>query len=53
MCRYCRYYRYNYRYEGYPLWMCTLPVRIMKLLGVKMLVVSNAVGGLNPKYRVQ
>ena len=33
--------------------MCTLPVRIMKLLGVKMLVVSNAVGGLNPEYRVQ
>merc|ERR1712147_236143 len=39
-------------YEGYPLWMCTLPVRIMKLLGVKMMIVSNAVGGLNPRYKV-
>jgi len=39
-------------YEGYPLWMCTLPVRIMKLLGVKMMIVSNAVGGLNPSYKV-
>ena len=32
--------------------MCTLPVRIMKLLGVKMMIVSNAVGGLNPRYKV-
>ena len=34
------------------MWMCTLPVRIMKLLGVKMMIVSNAVGGLNPSYKV-
>ena len=26
--------------------------RIMKLLGVRMLIVSNAVGGLNAKYKV-
>jgi len=39
-------------YEGYPLWMCTMPIRIMKLLGVKMMIVSNAVGGLNQNYKV-
>ena len=38
--------------QGYPLWQCTLPIRVMKLLGVKLLVVSNAVGGLNPTYNV-
>ena len=39
-------------YEGHPLWHCTLPVRIFRMLGVKHLIVTNAVGGLNPKYKV-
>jgi len=39
-------------YEGYPLWQCTLPVRIMKMLGVRLLIVSNAVGSINPGYSV-
>ena len=38
-------------YEGYPLKQITLPVRVMNELGAKLLVVSNACGGLNPYYK--
>lgn len=37
-------------YEGYPLKLITLPVRVFKELGVELLVVSNACGGLNPYF---
>ncbi|MEZ5940878.1 MAG: purine-nucleoside phosphorylase [Planctomycetaceae bacterium] len=37
-------------YEGYPLKQITLPVRIFKALGAELMVVSNAVGGMNPNY---
>ncbi|KEO75090.1 purine-nucleoside phosphorylase [Anditalea andensis] len=39
-------------YEGYSMKEVTLPVRILKLLGISLLIVSNAAGGINPDYRV-
>src|SRR5947208_14512809 len=37
-------------YEGYSLQRITFPVRVLKALGCKVLIVSNACGGLNPQY---
>jgi len=39
-------------YEGYPLQDVIFPVRVMKFLGVKFLILSNASGGLNPDFNV-
>jgi purine-nucleoside phosphorylase len=41
--------RFHY-YEGYSMQEITLPVRVMKQLGIKLLVASNAAGGLNPEF---
>lgn len=43
--------RFHY-YEGYPMDLVTLPVRVMKVLGIKYLFVSNAAGGCNPSFKV-
>ena len=29
-----------------------MPVRVMKLMGVEKVIVTNAAGGLNPEYKV-
>jgi len=36
-------------YEGYDVDAATLPVHVMRKMGVEVLFVSNAAGGLNPK----
>jgi len=43
--------RFHY-YEGYTMYQVTFPVRVMRLLGVKNLFVSNAAGGINHSFRV-
>jgi len=38
-------------YEGYSMQQLAFPVRVMKLLGVKYLLISNAGGAMNPAYK--
>lgn len=41
--------RFHY-YEGYDMQEVTFPVRVMKVLGITKLFISNAAGSLNPDY---
>ncbi len=38
-------------YEGYSTQQITLPVRVMQLLGIRTLIVTNAAGGMNPSFQ--
>lgn len=39
-------------YEGYTVQAVTFPIRLMKFLGIRCLLLSNAAGGVNPAFKV-
>ncbi|WP_210521375.1 purine-nucleoside phosphorylase [Hymenobacter terricola] len=43
--------RFHY-YEGYTMEQVAMPVRVLRLLGIGRLLVSNAAGGLNPDFNI-
>ena len=43
--------RFHY-YEGWSMQDIAFPIRVMKSLGIKMIIISNASGGLNPDFEI-
>ncbi len=41
-----------HRYEGYSMQQITFPVRVMRALGARRMIVSNACGGMHPLWRL-
>jgi len=46
----CMQGRFHY-YEGYSFKQIAFPIRVMKALGIEILIVSNACGGMNPVFK--
>src|SRR6056297_2076958 len=43
--------RFHY-YEGYDMKTLTFPIRVMQMMGVEYLFITNAAGGLNPDFEI-
>ena len=41
-----------HHYEGYTMKQVTFPVRVLKMLGIEKLMISNAAGGLNEQFQL-
>jgi len=39
-------------YEGQTMQLVTMPIRVMQVLGIERLIITNAAGGLNPNFKV-
>ncbi|MBE7173594.1 MAG: purine-nucleoside phosphorylase [Williamsia sp.] len=42
--------RFHY-YEGYTMQQVVFPVRVMRVLGIRQLLITNAAGGINPEFK--